>query len=239
MIVARVYIVRHGETDENRAHIIQGQREYLLNQAGREQAAMAIDAFSKVDLDFALTSDLKRAAEVRSSKLYNRMRYILIRHRDYCKRHPRREKILVKRTESLRERCLGKLEGKHLSERRNYTDDETAESPESFAVRALDWWDTTVKELTEAPGKKPYEVLVVSHGGFISALVKNLISTGRVETEPNQVTNWICFNLSITKIEVEEGSKARLVTYSDISHLKASDLVTYNADVLKEAGLST
>ncbi|KAF9059091.1 phosphoglycerate mutase-like protein [Rhodocollybia butyracea] len=224
MIVARVYIVRHGETDENRAHIIQGQRDTLLNQAGREQAAMAIDAFSKVDLDFALTSDLKRAAETTE---------IIVNG------HPRREKILVKRTESLRERCLGKLEGKHLSERRNYTDDETAESPESFAVRALDWWDTTVKELTEAPGKKPYEVLVVSHGGFISALVKNLISTGRVETEPNQVTNWICFNLSITKIEVEEGSKARLVTYSDISHLKASDLVTYNADVLKEAGLST
>jgi hypothetical protein len=40
---------------------------------------MAIDAFSNVDLDFAFTSDLKRAAEVCSSKLYNEMWYILIR----------------------------------------------------------------------------------------------------------------------------------------------------------------
>lgn len=64
MLVTRVYILRHGETDENRAHIIQGQIDTLLNDAGRAQAAMAIDRFRTVDLDFAFTSDLQRAVEV-------------------------------------------------------------------------------------------------------------------------------------------------------------------------------
>lgn len=63
-MLARVYILRHGETDENRAHIIQGQLDTLLNDAGRAQAAMAIDRFRAVELDFAFTSDLQRAVEV-------------------------------------------------------------------------------------------------------------------------------------------------------------------------------
>lgn len=64
MLIARVYILRHGETDENRAHIIQGQRDTLLNEAGKRQAAMAIGVFKDVNLDTAFTSDLQRAAEV-------------------------------------------------------------------------------------------------------------------------------------------------------------------------------
>lgn len=64
MLVAKVYILRHGETNENRAHIIQGQLDTLLNEAGRKQAEMAVDLFRDVDLDFALTSDLQRAVEV-------------------------------------------------------------------------------------------------------------------------------------------------------------------------------
>ncbi|KAH7874826.1 histidine phosphatase superfamily [Lentinula edodes] len=223
MLIARVYILRHGETDENRAHIIQGQRDTLLNEAGKRQAAMAIDVFRDVNLDIAFTSDLQRAADTAEIIL---------------KTHPRRDQITLIKEKRLRERCLGRLEGKHLSERRNQTGvDEMAESVASFLDRALSWWDTDIVEgLTGTPRKVPREVLVVSHGGFISSLVRNLISSGRIEAEPEQVTNWTCFNLSITTIDFEEGIKPRLVSYSNISHLEAEELVQYNADVLKAAG---
>ncbi|KAJ3809892.1 phosphoglycerate mutase-like protein [Lentinula lateritia] len=223
MLVARVYILRHGETDENRAHIIQGQRDTLLNEAGKRQAAMATGVFKDVNLDTAFTSDLRRAAETAEIIL---------------KTHPRRDQITLIKEKRLRERCLGRLEGKHLSERGNQIGvDETAESVASFLERALSWWDTDiVKGLTGTPGKVPREVLVVSHGGFISSLVRNLISSGRIEAEPGQVTNWTCFNLSVTTIDLEEGIKPRLVSYSNISHLEAEGLVQYNADVLKAAG---
>ncbi|KAJ3980134.1 phosphoglycerate mutase-like protein [Lentinula detonsa] len=224
LIIARIYILRHGETDENRAHIIQGQRDTLLNAAGKRQAVMAIDVFRDVNLDFAFASDLRRATETAEIIL---------------KDHPNRDKITLIQEKRLRERCLGKLEGKHLSERRQQTGvDETAESVASFLDRALSWWDTEIiAKFAATPGNVPHEVLVVSHGGFISSLVKNLISSGRVLAGPEQVANWTCLNLSITTIVVQEGSKPTLASYSDTSHLKTEELVQYNADVLKAAGL--
>ncbi|KAE9398984.1 phosphoglycerate mutase-like protein [Gymnopus androsaceus JB14] len=221
MLVAKVYILRHGETNENRAHIIQGQLDTLLNEAGRKQAEMAVDLFRDVDLDFALTSDLQRAVETTEIIL---------------KDHPKRDSITLVKDKNLRERCFGKLEGLPISAKRAQTGlDETAENIQIFLNRALTWWDTQIVDgLTKAPGKKPHQVLVVSHGGFISALVKNLISSGRVKAEA-EITNWICFNVSVTTIEVEENSEARLVRYSDVQHLKVDELVSYNADVVKAA----
>ncbi|KIK61872.1 hypothetical protein GYMLUDRAFT_165389 [Collybiopsis luxurians FD-317 M1] len=209
MLAGKVYLVRHGETNENRAHIIQGQRDTLLNDEGRNQAGMVKEVFRNVDLDWALTSDLKRAAEIK-----------LVKER------------------KLRERGLGKLEGMHLSERRKQSGvDETAESPEAFLVRAFAWWDTEIIQgISKATKYTPLEILVVSHGGFISSLVRNLIASGRVTVE-REVTDWVCYNVSVTTIEVEEGGKAKLARYSDTTHVKVEELVQYNADVLRAAGL--
>lgn len=60
-----VYIVRHGETDENVNGIIQGQKDTVLNDTGRAQSKLAGEALREVKFDIALTSDLKRATEVR------------------------------------------------------------------------------------------------------------------------------------------------------------------------------
>lgn len=116
--------------------------------------------------------------------------------------------------------------------------DETAETLPAFLNRILSWWDEQIIDgLADASVKTPRQVLVVSHGGVISQLVKNLISSGRVKTEPEQVPGWTCFNVSVTTIEVMENKQARLVSYSDVSHLNAAELVQYNVDDLKTAGL--
>lgn len=56
-----VYMVRHGETDWNRAHRMQGWSDIPLNERGREQAAFAAKALALVPLDVIYTSPLKRA----------------------------------------------------------------------------------------------------------------------------------------------------------------------------------
>ncbi|KAF5388900.1 hypothetical protein D9757_005085 [Collybiopsis confluens] len=227
MPTAKVYIVRHGETNENRAHIIQGHRDTVLNDAGKRQAEMAVDVFRKIDLDWAFTSDLKRAVETTEIIL---------------KDHPRGDQIKLVKDRNLRERGLGILEGMHLSERRKMQSgvvDETAEHPEVFLARALGWWDREIVQgAAHAPPKAkdvPYEILVVSHGGFISSLVRHLVSSGRARGE---VSSWICHNVSITEIELAGGKPGgKLIRYSDTAHTEAERLVQYNADILRDAGL--
>ena len=63
--IVRVYIVRHGETQENRDGIIQGQRDTFLNANGLEQARMVGDALKDAKLGIAFSSDLSRAVKVR------------------------------------------------------------------------------------------------------------------------------------------------------------------------------
>src|SRR6267154_3896555 len=64
-VLARVYVVRHGETDSNRHGIIQGQLDTQLNDTGLAQVAMTAEALRYVHFDIAFTSDLQRASKVR------------------------------------------------------------------------------------------------------------------------------------------------------------------------------
>ena len=69
-ITMRVYLVRHGETQENREGIIQGQKDTELNEAGLKQAGLLGEALKDVKFSLGFSSDLKRAYNV--SLLLNR-----------------------------------------------------------------------------------------------------------------------------------------------------------------------
>ena len=62
--VVRVFIVRHGETEQNREGIIQGQMDTVLNEEGLIQAHLCGEALKDIDFEIAFTSDLKRAVQV-------------------------------------------------------------------------------------------------------------------------------------------------------------------------------
>lgn len=68
-MAAIVYLVRHGETDENRRRIMQGQLDTALNDAGLEQAQLTADALERVAFTAAHSSDLCRAAKVGGFRL--------------------------------------------------------------------------------------------------------------------------------------------------------------------------
>ena len=60
----RIYVVRHGETQENREGIIQGQKDTELNEIGSRQASLLGEALKDVKFSFVFSSDLKRALNV-------------------------------------------------------------------------------------------------------------------------------------------------------------------------------
>ena len=59
-----IYIIRHGQTDQNVAHRIQGQRDFPLNDTGEAQAAVARDELAARGIVFhrVWSSPLSRAA---------------------------------------------------------------------------------------------------------------------------------------------------------------------------------
>lgn len=61
--MTRLLLVRHGETDENRHQIMQGQTHGTLNDTGRRQAQDLKTALAGEKIDVYISSDLARAVE--------------------------------------------------------------------------------------------------------------------------------------------------------------------------------
>ena len=59
----RVLFVRHGETDWNRQHILQGSQDVPLNKAGRQQVRAFARRIRGWPVDALYSSDLSRAWE--------------------------------------------------------------------------------------------------------------------------------------------------------------------------------
>ncbi|KAI0780579.1 phosphoglycerate mutase-like protein [Trametes elegans] len=241
-VVARVYIVRHGETDHNRQGIIQGQLDTPLNAAGVRQAAQAADALEDVPFaprGGAYSSDLLRAKKTAEIIL---------------EKHPGVE---LQTTEALRERYMGDWQGASVHGRG--APPANLEPVADFVARSTQWWKTTVERhaqrkaaelralpTTHAPppadpnggadgeveGFAPAHILVVSHGGLIGTLVTSLVGSGKVRAAEG-VGVGRCFNASITVVELEEDGRGVLVSYADTTHLNV-DLVQENADVAQQ-----
>ena len=67
-----LYLVRHGETDYNVKHIIQGIVNTNLNKTGINQAQNLKKEIDKLDIDLVIVSPLKRAYETASIITKNR-----------------------------------------------------------------------------------------------------------------------------------------------------------------------
>ena len=60
-----IYIIRHGQTEKNKAKVLQGRSDVPLNDAGRQQAAEVRERFERegISFDKIYTSPLVRAVE--------------------------------------------------------------------------------------------------------------------------------------------------------------------------------
>ena len=68
----KLYIIRHGETDWNKARKVQGSVDIPLNEHGRNLAKGTAKGFEKIHFDMAYTSPLSRARETAEIILENK-----------------------------------------------------------------------------------------------------------------------------------------------------------------------
>ncbi|KAK7038159.1 phosphoglycerate mutase-like protein [Favolaschia claudopus] len=221
MPFAKIYIVRHGETQENKESVIQGQLDTQLNQTGIEQARLVADSLRSVRFDAAYSSDLVRAVKTAE---------IILEHQT---------DIEIRREEALRERFLGSLQGTKIGAgiqaRVARRDDETVERQEVFSARAVQWWKKAILQRTRALPRREtvYNVLVTSHGGWIMTLLRTLVYSGKARCAEG-VELGACLNTSVSIIEVELGDEVpMIVQFGDVGHLsveQGSEVVKKNAD---------
>ncbi|PIE57308.1 MAG: alpha-ribazole phosphatase [Desulfobulbus propionicus] len=63
MTATRLYLIRHGETESNRAGVLMGSTDVPLNEHGREQAARLRDRINALRVDTVFSSPLQRTME--------------------------------------------------------------------------------------------------------------------------------------------------------------------------------
>ncbi len=151
------YLVRHGETEDNVNHIIQGQTDSPLTENGIEEIKKVAKKLKGVKFDLAFSSDLlraKRTAEI-----------IALEH-----------KLEVTTSEIIRERNFGEFEKRPNTEYAEKVNslldklsDEERRSFDKFGMESenslVERLTTFIREVAVAnPGKK---VLVVAHGAII------------------------------------------------------------------------
>lgn len=127
---------------------------------------------------------------------------------------------------------MGDLQGKVFSSEAMSKYSHTMERSEDFAVRASKWWSTTLQRLSElqAHQEQPYNVLIVSHGGWIQTLMRTLVNSRKLKVAKGVAIN-SCLNVSVTTIETDGNRKGVVVKYGDVSHL-ITKAVASNADEL-------
>lgn len=155
-----LYIIRHGETDWNKKHILQGQSDVPLNENGRNLAVLTGKAISDIHFDIIYASPLIRAYE--TAQLMTGKDNIITDDR-------------------LKEVCFGVAEGK---ESHSFGDDfssfffapekyvpvENAESFESLCKRAGEF----LADCIYPKRAENINVAIFAHGAVNKALMKNL-----------------------------------------------------------------
>lgn len=177
-----IYIIRHGQTEWNITHKLQGKSNIPLNSEGIKQAQNAKLIFNNIDIDFIICSTLDRAKE--TARIINTDKNIPITY-----------------DERICERNYGKLEGVNLGdinifEFMNYYIDKKVEDGESikqFFKRIYSF----LREL-ENKYKNNEKILLVTHGDVsraINCYFNGIPKNGNVQ------------NLMIDNCEIKEYKK--------------------------------
>lgn len=139
--MTKLYLVRHGETVDNVAQILQGQTPGKLNEKGIQQAKEVAKKMANEAIDIFVSSDLHRSLQT-------------------CEIIAEPHRKAVTTTPLLRERDWGSFTGKFIptlpKDPKDWPDDiETLEKMKSRAQNFLTWLKVTFPDKT---------ILAVGHG---------------------------------------------------------------------------
>ncbi len=168
--MTRIYLYRHGETEENRRHVLQGLMPGTLTEDGKRQIEQSVDVLKELSIDLILCSDLKRCqdtAAIINSQLH----------------------LQVTDTPLLRERDWGSATGMVVDGVTKIVIPADAETVEGMKKRAGLFLDYAKSAF---PGKT---VLAVSHGLFCRCIqavfrgveIADVKSMGNTETRKIEI----------------------------------------------------
>jgi len=194
----KIIIVRHGETEENVKKIIQGHIQGNLTSLGIEQAKKVAERLKDEKIDTIFSSDLKRAVDTTNKII---------------KFHP---DISLELRKDVRERYLGKLQGKRLDDFNFKEDDKTKITEEAGAEKIEDLVERAgnfIKDILE--GHYGKNILLVTHGGFISAINSKLLNEDWVKMHSENKPKNTC----LTIYEFDKNKKPKLILDNCVKHL--------------------
>ncbi|QLG71158.1 hypothetical protein HG535_0B01960 [Zygotorulaspora mrakii] len=185
--IIRLFVIRHGQTEHNVQKILQGHQDTDLNRTGIAQAAKLGDYLEKSNIKFdkVFSSDLKRCKQTIQKVLETSGQANI--SVEYCK--------------GLRERCMGVIEGMHITDAEAYASKhgkgsfrDFGESPDDFLERLTSCLGKCIAD-SIAENSQVANLAVVSHGGAIRTLLRWL------HYEEGNAHNIIVFNTSVTIID--------------------------------------
>jgi probable phosphoglycerate mutase len=208
-------LVRHGETDWNRAGRFQGQVDVPLNETGRQQGAKAAEFLKHVPMHRAFSSPLLRPKETAE---------IILQH------HP---DLSLEFIDDLKEISHGLWEGKLEAEiKQDYaellqqwqTTPEIVQMPEGENLaqvweRAIAGWQTIVRACDQSA--TPITALVVAHDAVNKAILCSLFGL-----QPDHFWTFKQGNGAVTVIDYPRGADGPPVLHAlnITSHLSGSVL---------------
>lgn len=200
----KIYLIRHGESQWNSLHMIQGSCNPGLSSRGIRQAERIAARCAQHTFAGIYASPLIRARETA----------------EIIARHQEQEPKVV---QELAECNFGDLQGKTFSEAMKIypnfmlkwkTDPESLgvknfEPLGSFRERVVNIFN---RILAENPEDQP--IALVTHGGVISAVINYIL-----DANPKSMTRAICSNASLTILESKPGW-IELIAFNDTQHLE-------------------
>ena len=205
--MARLLIVRHGQSESNATGYLAGHADVGLTDLGRQQAQALARRLADVPIDVAYSSDLSRASETAQ---------IILQGRD----------ISLITTQQIREKHSGVFEGLTMEERKS-------RYPELYAAslaKDLDFVPPGGESYRQVSARmagfvadirQRYQdetVLIVGHGGSLRSAIVTLL-----DLPPEANWRFLPDNCSLSIIDTYThetfGADTLLRLYNDTSHL--------------------
>ena len=191
----RLYIVRHGETDWNKARRVQGFSDIPLNEYGRHLARETAEGMKDIPFDLAYTSPLVRARETAE---------IILAGRD----------IPLIESNGIKEMGFGEYEGMCISGKEKALESEAFKKffidtgnfvPAKGGESIADIMERTgqfLKELCENQALQGKQILLSTHGAAMTALLNH------IRRNLNAADFWkgqVPANCAVTTVDVRDG----------------------------------
>ena len=173
--VLRIYLARHGQTDWNADHRLQGATDTVLNGAGREQAAKLAERLRGLKMDAVYSSTLRRSLETANTV---------------------RGSVPLEALAGLNERRLGMFEGRRVDAtdpvaareyaRRSQEPDDTLDGGESLTQ----FFDRVRSTVMAIRSQRPSgTILIVGHGGTNQMIVRALLGLSAQQAQSFEQAN--------------------------------------------------